>query len=118
VQIYFAALQFSFSGQMWSPADDGIGGEAVAAHSLGFVRPGHPNEVHCCLHQGRVKLDWLQPKRGAANASLRAAQTMETCCRLPLVQVLPIDACWLQDAAANKILAAVKAGIADAHLQL
>ena len=34
------------------------------------------------------------------------------------VQVLPIDACWLQDAAANEILAAVRDGTAEAQLQL
>lgn len=36
---------------------------------------------------------------------------------LLLMQVLPIDACWLQDSAANEILDAVKSGIAEAQLQ-
>lgn len=38
-------VQFTFSGQSWVPADDGFRGSSVPVPAMGFVRPGHPDQV-------------------------------------------------------------------------
>lgn len=59
---------------MWVPADDGIGGGAVPVPVLGFVRPGHPEQVEhdsfsarFCLHPTAL----AEARRHAAERPLK-----------------------------------------------